>query len=254
MAPASSCPGRGPLSAEARPAFYALRPGGWRDLITLLHPPYTAWHLSYVLLGAAAAPSVDHGRVVWTAVAFFLAVGVGAHALDELHGRPLGTQLTDRTLVLLASGGIGAAVVIGLVGAVVVSWWIVVLVAAGVWLAVAYNLELAGGRFHTDLWFSLAWGGFPALVGYVVNAGSLAWEGVVVAAGCVALSAGQRALSTPVRRLRRHTTSLEGIQLLDDGTRRELSIAEAAAPLDRALTALSVGIVLLAVGLIATRW
>ncbi len=222
--------------------------------MTLVHPPYTAWHLSYVLLGAAAAPSVDHARVVWTVVAFFLAVGIGAHALDELHGRPLGTQLTDRTLIVLAAGGIGGAAVIGLVGVAVVSWWIAILVAVGVWLAVAYNLELVGGRFHTDLWFSLAWGGFPALVGYVVNAGSLAWEGVVVAAGCVALSAGQRALSTPVRRLRRHTVSLEGTQLLDDGTQCELSIATAAAPLDHALMALSAGIVLLAVGLIATRW
>ena len=45
-----------PLSARLeRPAFYALRGGGWRDLVTLLHPPYTAWHLSYVALGAAAA-------------------------------------------------------------------------------------------------------------------------------------------------------------------------------------------------------
>jgi hypothetical protein len=222
--------------------------------VTLLHPPYTAWHLSYVLLGAAAAPSVDHARVVWTVIAFFLAVGVGAHALDELHGRPLRTRLTDRTLVVLVVGGIGAAAAIGLAGAVVVSWWIAVLVAAGVWLAIAYNLELVGGRFHTDLWFALAWGGFPALVGYVVNAGGLGWPGVVVAAGCVALSVAQRTLSTPVRRLRRRTATLEGVQRLDDGTRIELSAAGVAAPLDRALMALSGGIVLLAVGLIAARW
>ena len=40
--------------AEARrPAFYALAPGGWRDYVTLLHLPYTAWHLSYVAIGAA---------------------------------------------------------------------------------------------------------------------------------------------------------------------------------------------------------
>jgi hypothetical protein len=192
--------------------------------------------------------------VLWTVLAFFLAVGVGAHALDELHDRPLGTRLTDRTLTVLAVGGIGAAAVIGLVGAIVVSWWIAILVAAGVWLAVAYNLELAGGRFHSDLWFALAWGGFPALVGYLVNAGSLAWEGIAVAAGCVALSAAQRALSTPVRRLRRHTVSLDGIQRLDDGTQEELSIASTAAVFDRALLALSAGLVLVAVGLIATRW
>ena len=75
-----------------------------------------------------------------------------------------------------------------------------------------------------------------------------------MAAVCVALSAAQRALSTPVRRLRRHTVSLEGVQDLDDGARQNLSIAALAAPFDRALSALSAGMVLLAVGLIATRW
>jgi hypothetical protein len=222
--------------------------------VTLLHPPYTAWHLSYVALGAASAPVIYHGRLAWTLVAFLFAVGIGAHALDELHGHPLGTRLTDRTLIGLAAVGIGIAAVIGIVGAVVVSWWIAILVVIGVGLVVAYNLELAGGRFHTDLWFALGWGGFPALVGYVVNAGRLGWAGVLVAAGCVAVSAAQRALSTPARRLRRHTTALEGLQQLDDGTQVELSVAMIAAPLDRALVALSGGVVLLAIGLVAARW
>jgi hypothetical protein len=43
------------VEAEARPAFYALARGGWRDYVTLLHPPYTLWHLSYVAIGAAIA-------------------------------------------------------------------------------------------------------------------------------------------------------------------------------------------------------
>ncbi len=231
-----------------------MRPGRWRDLVTLLHPPYTAWHLSYVVLGAAVAPVLYHGRVIWTLVAFFCAVGIGAHALDELHGRPLGTGLSDRTLIGLAVVGVGVAAAIGIVGAVTVSWWIAILVLVGVGLVVAYNLELAGGRFHTDLWFALGWGGFPALVGYVVNAGRLGWPGVFVAAACVAISVAQRALSTPVRRLRRRTTALEGVQRLDDGSELELTVAAVAAPLDRALVALSGGVVLLAIGLLAARW
>jgi hypothetical protein len=231
-----------------------LRPGGWRDLVTLLHPPYTAWHLSYVALGAAAAPVIYHGRLIWALIAFLFAVGIGAHALDEVHGHPLGTHLADRTLIGLAVVGIGVAAAIGIVGAVVVSWWIAVLVVAGVALVVAYNLELAGGRFHSDLWFALGWGGFPALVGYVVNAGRLGWPGVLVAAGCVAISAAQRALSTPVRTLRRRTTGFEGVQRLDDGTQIELSVAAITAPLDRALVALSGGVVILAIGLVAARW
>ena len=91
------------VSDDARPAFYALRSGGWRDYVTLLHPPYTLWHLSYVALGAALAPHMKWGLLGWTALAFLLAMGVGAHALDELKGRPLRTRIPDRVLVALAA-------------------------------------------------------------------------------------------------------------------------------------------------------
>ena len=80
-------------------AFYAARPGGWRDWWNLLHAPYTAWHLSYVVIGAALAPHVDVSRLVATLLAFFLAVGIAAHALDELRGRPLRTRIPGPVLV-----------------------------------------------------------------------------------------------------------------------------------------------------------
>ena len=47
---------------ETRSAFYALEPGGWRDYVTLLHPPYTLWHLSYVAIGARARARHVDGR------------------------------------------------------------------------------------------------------------------------------------------------------------------------------------------------
>jgi len=222
--------------------------------VTLLHPPYTAWHLAYVALGAAAAPVMFHTRLIATLVAFFLAVGIGAHALDELQGRPLQTRLSDRMLVGMAIVSIGLAAVIGIIGAVMVSWWIAVFVVIGVVLVVAYNLELFGGWFHTDVWFAIAWGAFPALVGYVVNAGTIRWPGLVVALGCLALSVAQRALSAPVRELRRRTSDLDGIQQLHDGTTIELSVTRLAAPLERALMAMSCGVVLIAAGAVAARW
>ena len=234
-----------------RPAFYALRRGGWRDLITLLHPPYTAWHLGYVALGAAAAPVVHVDRLLAALAAFFLAVGVAAHALDELHGRPLGTGISERTLLALALVGLVAAVGIGLVGALTISATLLPFVAVGGFLVVAYNLELFGGRFHGDRWFALAWGAFPALTGYWVNALSLDAAGVLVAAGCWALSVAQRRLSTPVRELRRRTVAVEGRQQLADGRVAEISAASLAAPLDGALRALSLAVPLLAAGALA---
>ena len=236
-----------------RPAFYALRRGGWRDLVTLLHPPYTAWHLSYVALGAAAAPVVHVDRLLATLAAFFLAVGVAAHALDELHDRPLGTRISERTLLALAIVSLLAAVGIGLAGAVTISATLLPFVAAGGFLVVAYNLELFGGRFHGDQWFAAAWGAFPALTGYWVNALSLDAAGVLVAAGCWALSIAQRRLSTPVRQLRRRTVAVEGRQELADGSVAEISAASLVAPLDGALRALSLAVPLLAAGALAIR-
>lgn len=236
-----------------RPAFYALRPGGWRDLLTLLHLPYTAWHLSYVALGAAVAPTLSLSRLGWTLGAFFLAVGVAAHALDELHGRPLQTRLGDRTLAGLAVVGLAGAVAIGVFGAITVSASILVLVAAGAFLVVAYNLELLDGRLHNDVWFALAWGAFPAFTGFWANALTLTLAGVAMTAGCFVLSVAQRRLSTPVRDLRRRTVSVHGVQELQDGRRIPLTRARLSAPLDGALTALSLAVVLLACALVLAR-
>src|SRR6516225_5531710 len=236
-----------------RPAFYALRSGGWRDLVTLLHPPYTAWHLSYVAIGAAAAPHIYAGRLIAALGAFFLAVGISAHALDELHGRPLGTKLSRRTLIALAVTSLVGAIAIGVAGIFIVSPLIAPLVLAGAILVPAYNLELAGGRFHNDTWFALAWGGFPAFTGYFVNALTIRPAGLLVAGACCLLSAAQRQLSTPVRQLRRNTIEVTGRQHLRDGRDIELTRAGLSAPYENALKALWIALVLLAAGLVAVH-
>ena len=257
--PAWSCGGSATASAPdpgrplARPAFYALAPGGWRDLVTLLHPPYTAWHLSYVALGAAAAPVLHSGRLGAALVAFLLAVGIAAHALDELHGRPLQTRLSRGTLITLAVVSLTGAVAIGVAGVITISPWLAPLVAAGAFLVVAYNLELFGGVVHDDTWFALAWGGFPALTGYFVNALQIRPSGLLVAAACCLLSVAQRRLSSPVRELRRRTIDVTGIQRLSSGETRPIDAAAILAPMERALRGLWLGLVLLAIGLTAVR-
>jgi hypothetical protein len=236
-----------------RPAFYALSSGGWRDLVTILHPPYTLWHLSYVAIGAAAAPTLYANRLAAALVAFFLAVGLSAHALDELRGRPLKTKLGGGWLIAIAVAGLAGALAIGVIGLFVVSPLLAPLVIAGGLLVPAYNLELAGGRFHNDAWFAIAWGAFPAFTGYFVNSLQIRPGGVLVAAACALISLAQRRLSTPVRELRRSTESVQGEQRLSDGEVLELSRERLALPLEGALSALWLALVLLAVGLVAVR-
>jgi hypothetical protein len=247
-APAASGP-----AAQARPAFYALSGGGWRDLVTLLHPPYTAWHLSYVALGACAATDFDLGRLGWALAAFLLAVGVAAHALDELHGRPLRTRLSDRALIALAVLGLGGACAIGVAGVVTISTTLIPLVLVGAFLVLAYNLELFGGRLHGAWTFALAWGGFPALTGFWVCALRFEASGLLVAVACTLLSIAQRRLSTPVRQARRRTVAVTGEQRLTDGTTIELTAAQIVAPLEGALRVLWFALVLLAAGLVVLR-
>ena len=236
-----------------RPAFYALSRGGWRDYVTLLHAPYTAWHLSYVVVGGCLAAEVSWGRLGLTVLAFFLAMGIGAHALDELAGRPLQTTIPGSVLVALAVVSVVAACAIGLAVAIGFSLWILPLIAIGAFLVPAYNLELFGGRFHSDLWFALAWGGFPAFTGYFANALAIRPAGLLVAAACCLLSAAQRTLSTPARELRRRTLSLTGEQRLADGRALELSRELIAAPLERALGHMWMALVVLAAALLVAR-
>lgn len=241
------------MNTEARPAFYALAPGGWRDYVTILHPPYTLWHLSYVVTGAALAPEWRPGRLIAALVAFFLAVGIGAHALDELNGRPLSTRIPDGVLAGLAACSIAAAVAIGIGGAVAYDLWLLAFVAAGAFVVCAYNLELFGGRFHSDLWFAFAWGAFPLLTAYFAAAERLRGDALLAAAFAALTSYAQRQLSSPVRRLRREVAGVSGGLELRDGSREPLTRETLIAGSEAALRALTGAVIAIAVALVVLR-
>jgi hypothetical protein len=237
----------------SRPAFYALRSGGWRDYVTLLHPPYTAWHLSYVAIGAALSAQISWSRFLPTLAAFFLAVGVGAHALDELNGRPLRTEIPRGVLVFLAAASIAGAVAIGIVGAVRFDPWIAAFVLAGAFIVVAYNLESFGGRFHDDAWFAVSWGSFPLLTAYFATAESMSAAALAGAVFAFALSLAQRVLSTQVREMRRRVRRVEGTIDRGDGSREDVTVELIMGPAERGLRILSVAVVALACSLVMMR-
>jgi hypothetical protein len=238
---------------QARPAYYAAGPGRWRDWWTLLHPPFTAWHLSYVVLGAMLAPQVRLDRLVAALAAFFLAVGLAAHALDELHGRPLRTSIPSAALVAVTAGGLAGAVGLGAIGITRAGWILLPFIVVGPLLVVGYNAELFGGLIHTDLGFAAAWGAFPTLTGYVAQAGRLAVAPVLAAGAAMAISAGQRHLSTPARTLRRRTVAVAGSMTMTDGSVTAIDTRRLLEPLERALRSLSWGVVLLAAALAVAR-
>jgi hypothetical protein len=239
-------------------AFYAqprfLRRAAWRDWWTLLHPPYTLLHLSYVVIGACLIGPVNAVRLVETVLAFFLAVGVGAHALDELNGRPLSTSIPSRQLVVAAVLGLGGAVALGIVGVFLVSAYLLVFIAVGVIVAVAYNLELFHGRLHSDAVFALSWGTFPLLTSYFAQHGTLSVSALFAGAFAGLISQTQRQLSTPARDIRRRTVSIEGRQELTDGSVVFITDRTMLAPLERALRSLCWASVALAVAMVFLRF
>jgi len=246
-------PGADGGQGRERPAFYALATGGWRDYVTLLHPPYTAWHLSFVAIGAALAPHFSWTRAGAALLAFALAMGVGAHALDERMGRPLQTRIPDGTLIALAGVSVTAAVALGIYASIAWTAALVPFVVFGAFIVVAYNLELFGGRFHNGLWFALAWGGLPALSGYVVEAGAIRAEAIAAALYATLLSAAQRVLSTPVRDTRRRVATVQGTVELRDGTRTPVTRETLMGTQETALRLLAAASVALALALLAVH-
>jgi len=240
--------------SEARPSFYALAPGGWRDYVTLLHLPYTAWHLSYVVVGASLAPHVQAARLALTVAAFFLGLGVGAHALDELNGRPLRTRISTSILVVLAAGALAGASAIGIAVAVTHDLWLLAFVAFGAFIACAYNLELFGGRFHNGFWLATAWGAFPVLTAYFAMADRITSEAVLAAGYAALLIRAQQTLSTPVRDVRRRTVSITGTIERTDGSRVPIGPETLTGPPETALRLMSAASVALAAALLVLRF
>ena len=238
----------------SRVAWYDLRGPGWaRDIVILLHPPYTAWHISYVAIGAALAPRMDWRALGWTVLAFFLAMGIGAHCLDELNGRPLRTRVPGALLWVAAIASIAGAMAIGVLVGARETAWVIPFIAFGGFIVFAYNLEWFGGRLHSDIWFGIAWGGFPAVTAYVAQTHTVSLEACVVAFACVVYSMAQRALSTQSRFFRRKVARLEGRHMATRLPAVVLTREDIVRPAETALKFMTWAVVSLAVGLLTMR-
>jgi len=192
-------------------AWYDVKGKGWlRDIIVLLHPPYTLWCLAYVPIGAALAPRRDWGVLGWTVLAFFLAMGIGGHCLDELNGRPLRTRFPSWGLWLAAVLSIAGAIAIGVFIGVKETIWVIPCIVFGGFIVFAYNLEWGRGFFHHDFWFAFAWGAFPAITAHIAQVHTITSELVMIAYFALMYSWAQRVLSLQARFWRRKVEILDG--------------------------------------------
>jgi len=164
--------------------------------------------LSFVIIGAAAAPRAYPDRIVATLAAYFLGLGIGAHALDQLepNGSHYVQSLKRKDLAVLGALGMTGAAAIGAYYAATVTPFLLLFVFAGFFFAIAYALPtlVAGGLFHNNICFAFAWGYLPYLTSYYVNSQSIA---PIVLLGGLPLAFAAFAeitLSRSVRKARMH--------------------------------------------------
>ncbi len=240
-----------PPPASLAPAFYAARGHGWRDYWTLLHPPYTIWHLSYVLLGAAIAPAPDPMTVAGALIAFGLAVGVGSHSFDELQGRPLRTQIPSPLLVAMGTAALLVASAIGLVGATMFGPLFLLFVLGGASIVVLYGFEVP--LVHSDVGFALGWGAFPVLA-TAYAAGAHPVPTGLAALAAALLSLAQRRLSTRARSIRRRAVSVSGAIVYADGSREEIDAHALIGASEAALSILWIAVFATSLAVLLPHW
>lgn len=235
-----------PLEPDRRTEWFvpAFGPERFRLAVGLLFLPYTGMVLAYTVMGSMLAAAVHWDRVVAIVAIYFLALGVGAHALDAVGSRgakPWGQVFSRAQLWTIAVASLVAAYAIG-------AWYMVlyvpllwpIAIAEG-FFVLAYNLEWFRGRFHGDFWFALSWGALPVLAGYVMQANALSVAALLVAAAMALLSLVEIKVSRPYKALKRSAAG-----------ERETDAAQIAR-YEAILKSLSAGVILLGAGLLAWR-
>ncbi|MCI3951560.1 MAG: hypothetical protein K0R53_1057 [Burkholderiales bacterium] len=220
----------------------AFGPRRFRTFVGLLFLPYTGMVLSYVVIGSMLAQTIHWDRVGALVAIYFLALGIGAHALDAVGSsgpKPWGQVFSRAQLWALA--------IVAIVAAYAMAIYYMVLYVPLLWLIAipegffvfAYNLEWFKGRFHTDAWFAFSWGALPVLAGYVLQTNSVSAAALIVAASMGLLSLVEIKASRPYKEMKR-------------------SGADASLPqarhLEAILKSVSLGVILLGAGVATWRW
>jgi len=161
------------------PKFGPLR---FRAFVGMLFLPYTGMCISFTLLGSMLADIVHWDRVIALSLIYFLAVGIGAHALDAIGSKrkPWGDILGFRLLLALAVSSIAVAYAMGVYYIICyVPLLSIIAILEGFFL-LAYNLELFRGLFHNNLTFSISWGSLPLLAGYIMQTNGISIEALLL--------------------------------------------------------------------------
>ncbi len=189
------------------PKFGSLK---FRVFIGLLFLPYTGMCISFTIIGAMLAPTIDWERVAAITLIYGLALGVSAHAADSLgskKNKPWGNYFSRSELWLLLILSLAIAYSIGVYYIIFhVPLLLVIAVLEG-FFVFAYNFELFKGFLHNDLTFVFSWGALPVLGGYIMQTNGVGTCPYVVSVGAALVSYLHIKISRPYKELRRRSVN-----------------------------------------------
>jgi len=242
-------------------AWYARHGGKVGELYTILHLPYTSMVLSYVLIGAVLSPNFFVDRLAYTLVAYFLGLGISAHALNELNARHWGVALTKLDLQIAFLLPLLGALSIGIYGVTVMydvsngnlllPTVLLMFIILETFFLFAYNLNFAKGKFHNDLAFGFAWGFLPFLTSYYVHSLTMTVGVLLIGLALGATAMIEINLSRWCKDFRRKSNLTE--MRLEDGSLLPISTPLLIKNPERALKLIVLVVDLFGVGLLVAR-
>jgi hypothetical protein len=203
--------------------------------------------LAYTVIGSMLAPAIYWDRVVAILLIYFLALGIGAHTLDALgskNTKPWGHVFSVNQLRVLAASSLLIAYAVGIYYMLLHTPLLWLIAIPEGFFVLAYNLEWFKGRFHTDGWFALSWGGLPVLAGYILQTNQISLAALLVATSMGFFSLVEIRASRPYKALKQAYTP-DGVDI--DSAQVQI--------LEGILKSISLGVILLGIGLaIWRRW
>ena len=159
-------------------------PVKFRAFVGLLFLPYTGMCISFTIIGSMISPTVYWDRVVAIFTIYFLALGISAHAADNLGSKkikPWGNYFSKLELKIMVIVGLSIAYIIGIYYVITSVNLLLFIGIIEAFFLFAYNFELFRGVFHNNFWFALSWGSLPLLAGYIMQTNTIAELPVILA-------------------------------------------------------------------------
>lgn len=148
----------------------------FRAFIGMLFLPYTGMCISFTIIGSMLSESIAWDRVLSIFIIYFLALGVSAHAADNLGSKkikPWGNYFSTFELRLMVIGGLSVSYILGIYYIITFAPLLLFIAIIEGFFLFAYNFELFNGLFHNNFWFAVSWGALPLLAGFVIQTNSI---------------------------------------------------------------------------------